>query len=92
MTTPLTENRAVQDPHAALTRRQQAALAAIAKYKNNRLRAGAWEIGGERFSPSIIDVLKHRRIVQERRATFGPVLSLTLAGQMAAERLKERQQ
>lgn len=92
MTPPLTENRAVQDPTSVLTRRQQAALVAIGAFKNNRLRAGVWEIGGERFSPSIIDALKYRRVVTERRATFGPVLSLTLAGQMAADRLKERRQ
>lgn len=90
MTTPLTENRAAQNPSGVLTARQQAAVVAIAAYRSNRRRAGAWEIGGQRFSPSVIEALKDRRIVQERRATAGPVLSLTLAGQIAAERLKEK--
>lgn len=92
MTTPLTENRAAQDPRRNLTGRQQAAVVAIDTFRNNRRRAGAWEIGDQRFSPSVIETLKERRIVQERRATFGPTLSLTLAGQMAAERLKEKRQ
>jgi len=92
MTISLAENAAVTNPKVVLPRRQQQALTAIATYKRNRMRAGSWEIGDERFSPSVIEALKARRLARERKDTFGPVLSLTTAGQLAADRLKEARQ
>lgn len=86
--TAIAENPAALAPHKILTRRQQEALLAIGHFRHIRKDGATWEIGGKRFAPSIVDELARRHLVREASRS----LSLTLAGQLAEKRLRERQQ
>lgn len=86
--TAIADNPAALAPHKILTRRQQEALVAIGHFRHIRKAGTAWEIGDGRYSQSIIDVLSRRHLVREASRS----LSLTLAGQLAEKRLKERHQ
>jgi len=88
MITSASENPAAIAPHKALTRKQQQAVIAIGQYRHIRKIRNSWEVGPHRFSQSLVDALVQRHLAREVSRS----LSLTLAGQLAEMRLKERQQ
>jgi len=88
MTSSISENPAALAPHKVLTRRQQEAVLAIGHFRHIRKAGTTWEIGPHRFSLTLVDALVRRHLAREASRS----LSLTLAGQLAEKRLKERQQ
>lgn len=93
--TSLSENPAVVDPVRTLNAKQREAISSIAFFRYQRVdggsrTTGAWTIGTKRFSKRTIDVLERWQLVREQQGSRGNTLSLTMAGQLVAEKLKGR--
>jgi hypothetical protein len=86
MTMSVASNPAVTDPRTVLKPAQQQALLAVAFYRDQKFRGGVWHVGDKRFSPATIDVLvKDHKLLRPSGRGLAP----TLAGQLAADRLKQ---
>lgn len=93
--TSLLDNPCVADPRRKLTGRQQVCLKVVGRFEGRRIKNG-WQYASDRFSLTLTDALKERGLVVERNIGFSKRLRLTMAGQLALERLnrtaKEKKQ
>lgn len=85
---PLADNPAVTNPRKALTSYQQDALCSINHFKIVRFRRGYWLAGKKSFKASSIKKLEELNLIQ----TSGESLTITVAGQLAIEKLKGKNQ
>ncbi len=85
----LSDNAIVQDPRKTLTRGQQDALKAIAFFRSQRKTGSRWLVGDKRISLKIVSDLEKLDLVDEATIRSQSVLTLTTAGNLAAERLSQ---
>ncbi|MBB3386018.1 MULTISPECIES: hypothetical protein [unclassified Rhizobium] len=88
MTTPLTENPAVVDPMRTLTAPQRDAISSLAFFRHQRIDGGEVTIGTKRFSFRTIRAIENYQLVQRGYDRGRQKLSLTMAGKLVAEKLK----
>ncbi|MVA28741.1 hypothetical protein [Agrobacterium vitis] len=85
--TPLASNPAVTNPNATLTPAQREALLAIRFHRFNGRERGGWRVGNLSIAAATIKALLNHGLVLER-GNKKP-LTLTTAGELAADKLKD---
>lgn len=84
MTPSLADNPIVVEPRKHLTQSQQDGLLAVCHFKHHRRIGPEIHFGKKRFKLSTIATLEKLDLIRFQRASYEP----TLAGQLAAERLR----
>ncbi|KAA3526098.1 hypothetical protein GOZ96_22770 [Agrobacterium vitis] len=85
MSIPLSENPAVTNPRKALTPAQQDALCALQFFKFNTWQGTrGWQVGNKRISLGVASKLEAFRLIRRQ----GKSLSITVAGELAIEKLQ----
>lgn len=85
--TSILENAAVIAPRQVLTARQRALLTSVEKLEGKRIKNG-WDFAGQRYSYSLVEAVKARRLIREMNTGFAKRLRLTEAGQLALMQLE----
>jgi hypothetical protein len=84
MTTPIADNPAVTNPRRVLTPAACDALVSIDFFRHQARQGANWRVGNKRFTLATISSLQKHRLLREQNNR----LQLTMAGQVAIERLK----
>ncbi|MCF6368309.1 hypothetical protein [Rhizobium halophilum] len=84
MTTPITENPAVTNPHKHLSKAERDALVSIDFYRRQKAIGHSYQIGPKRFNQHTVYSIERKGLIKPSPTGYTP----TVGGEMAIARLK----